>query len=477
MLTIKINNNRGQLIGDTSQIRTLQKSFKIRNPNAFFLRRYMPKGWDGKQDYISDSGTFNTGLLQQIVDFCKDEEWKVKVIDGRLLQPYKINIKPYLNDQEYRPYQLDCLSHILNNQVEGIQFIRGVIKAATNAGKTNIIAGIYDCTKVKTIVILNSKDLFDQMVDDFPKLVPGKWGILKASDIQWNDIMICMAQTLVKRLSDHKIATKLREYGAVLVDEGDLADSATYKKILRTLYTTHIRLCFSGSVLVSDLAKYKIKNQNIKSFFGSLLYEIRNDKLQELGYSSQIKIVINKGNTDKIPDSNFEDEYLYGIIKSKSRNGKIIKRIQYHLSKDRNNILITVKNHKHVSVLYKRIIKAIPHEHRIEWVHHQRKDRPQIIKDFKEGRIKILVSSLIVKRGLNFPLMTVMINASGGLSPENALQLLGRATRKHESKELTYFEDFYDQGRYLQRHSKRRINTYKNEKMPMLNLYKLNTIK
>lgn len=474
MITIKINNNRGELIGDDKKLRLIQKAFKIRNPNAFFLRKHMPKGWDGKQSYITDTGTFNTGLLPQIVDYIKENGWKCKIEDNRLLDKVRLKIKDALGSFIYRDYQKDCLGKIINNEVEGIQFIRGIIKAATNAGKTGIMAGVYDITRVKTIIILNAKDLFDQVTNDFEQMIPGKWGVIKAGEIKWNEVMICMAQTLSKRIKDNKrVQDKLKEYGCVMVDEGDLADSATYKGIIRYLYTTHIRLCFSGSILVSNLAKYKIKAQNIKSVFGSLLFEIGNLELQELGFSSPIKLIINRGNTDSLPDESYDENYLLGIIKSKSRNNKIVKRIKFHLRNDRWPILITVKNHKHVDILYKKIIKAIPHEHRIDWVHHQRPERPQIIKQFKEGGLRILVASQIVKRGLNFPKMKAMINASGGLSPENVLQLLGRATRTDESKKETYFEDFYDKGRFLERHSKRRIITYKNENIPMLNLYKL----
>lgn len=474
MIFIELNNNLGNLSGNNKQIRELADSLSVRNPNAFYIRRYMPPGWDGYQQYIKDSGNFSTGLLPQIVDYIKAKKWEYKIIDKRITSKYNRKVSKDLNGIPYRDNQYETLVSIFNNKVGGILFTRGIIKAATNAGKTNIIAGVYDTCKLKSIAIINNKDLYEQMVrEDMPKLLPGKFGYMQGKNLLWGDLMICMAQTLIQRLKDPRVSKKLLEYEVVLVDEGDLSDNKTMKTILKALYQTHIRLCFSGSVLVSKLAKYKIKNQNIKSYYGDLISSITNKELIELGISNEVKIIINKGNTRfREKHGGFDEAYMLNIVKGKERNNKVLKRVKYHLSNGRTNILITVKLHKHVKILYKLLSENIDGAN-IEWVHHSRSNRADIIRKFKEGKVDILISSLIVKRGLNFPLMKAMINASGGLSPENALQLLGRATRKHESKKYTYYEDFYDYGPYLERHSKRRILTYSNEGLAIIKLYKL----
>ena len=43
------------------------------------------------------------------------------------------------------------------------------------------------------------------------------------------------------------------------------------------------------------------------------------------------------------------------------------------------------------------------------------------------------------------------------------LQALGRALRKHETKEEVYIYDFLDQEKYLREHSLERINHYTRE--------------
>ena len=38
MITIEITNNKGKLIGDIKKLMQIQKAFKVKNPNAYFIR-------------------------------------------------------------------------------------------------------------------------------------------------------------------------------------------------------------------------------------------------------------------------------------------------------------------------------------------------------------------------------------------------------------------------------------------------------
>lgn len=75
------------------------------------------------------------------------------------------------------------------------------------------------------------------------------------------------------------------------------------------------------------------------------------------------------------------------------------------------------------------------------------------------------------------PLIKYMQNAASGDSQITALQLIGRAIRKHESKTKVYYEDFWDEGAYLRRHSKHRIMYYKKEGYKVIENWKTINIK
>jgi superfamily II DNA or RNA helicase len=110
-----------------------------------------------------------------------------------------------------------------------------------------------------------------------------------------------------------------------------------------------------------------------------------------------------------------------------------------------------------------------------DWAHGARdsKERAAVRKAFKAGEIDVLVASNIFNRGKNLPRTKAIINAASGTSETQILQgPIGRATRLHESKKQTLIIDYYDEGEYLELHSKRRVIFYKNEKLPVNELYK-----
>ena len=72
------------------------------------------------------------------------------------------------------------------------------------------------------------------------------------------------------------------------------------------------------------------------------------------------------------------------------------------------------------------------------------------------------------------PLIQYMQNAASGDSQINALQLIGRAIRIHESKDKVYYEDFWDEGYYLRKHSLHRLKYYKQQRFKVIELWKHN---
>lgn len=471
MITLSINNNKGHVDCSKKLLLRMIKDFKIPHKNAFHIRQYMPRGWDGKVKYISDAGYFSTGLLPKVVGYLQENKKKFEFDDlRRHLVPGPVPL--ILNGWKLRPYQVEILTVIKDNYLKTgeLYFPRGIIGAATNAGKTLIMAAIAKMFGGKAVCLINSKELFEDLMNDVPKFLPGKVGQISAKKIEWNDFMVCMAPTLKNRVRLHSTAKKLAEYPVCLVDECDLSDNKTYKTSINTaLYNCFVKIGLSGSALMND---DKNKNQTIRGYFGDLLYKITNRELMDGGYSSEVVIKIVPGCLDKMDGYSYEEMYRLGIIENKVRNKKVYRRVKRAMKLGRLPALVTVKNHKHIENLYRIFKKRLPNDVSVDWVHHKRKDRAEVVKRFKEGKLDILIGSLILKRGKNFPLMRFMINAGGGRGVENTLQLLGRATRTHKSKKRTYYEDFYDEGMYIRRHSKRRIIAYKNEQLKVTELYK-----
>lgn len=467
-ITIQINNNKCKLYGDLKTLMQLQKAFNIKHPNAWHVRRYMPKGWDGMVKYITDAAFFKIGLLQDVVKWLLDNGHEVYFDDLRFDLSYA-KVPKKIGKFTPRPYQGNAIKSVINNEVNGLIHPVGVINAATNAGKTTIMAGIYLAYKRehKALVLINDADLYDQFKKEIPELVGEEYfGYVRGKEQNWNDFTIAMVQTLSRNINSYK--NKLAEYDIVLVDECDLGDNKTYKSVLQNCFNATVKVGLSGSIYVSKLKKDLMKNQNLRSFFGNEVYIITKRELADKGFSTKLRIKMVLGNTNPGIRGDFRKEYQENITDNKKRHLVSVNRTKRAIKKGRLPALIVVQFHDHLDNLLKIYRKKLGDKYRIEGVHHKTPNRKQILEDFREGKIDILISTFIVKRGKNFPLLKYLQNAAGSDSQETIIQIMGRMERTHESKKVGYIEDIWDDGIYLLRHSKHRYNYYKKQGFPVL---------
>ena len=468
-MRIEVQNNKCRVVCGPRIAIDLDKAFAIRVPGAFYAPSFRQGAWDGKKHFVTDAGYFKTGLLPQVVKFLKDsfpnEPLKLVDIRDAELDFYKAE---NLKSIKLRDYQQDSVNSIVNNYVENLYFPRGIVSASTNAGKTFIAVGIFKAfKKTPTLLLINNRTLFDQFMEELPVLLGDDFGYVRAKDEKWGKFTMAMVPTLVSRI--HKYDSKLARIENVIVDECHLTTSASYNKVLTKLYNSVVRVGLSGSALDH---KDKVKNQTVREFFGDVIYNISSKEIEKRGYSSPITVRILKGSTKPEIFGDYALEYERGIIKNTTRNKSIWKKVKFLASKERLPLMIVVKNHSHITELLRLCPKELKNDYVVNFIHHKVKAREAILRDFKEGNVDILISSMIIKIGQNMPLMKAMINAGGGDSVINTLQLLGRAKRKHESKKKTYYYDFFDQGYYLRRHSRHRIAVFKREGHKLVETYK-----
>lgn len=467
MIKIELNNNKFQLKGDIIILNKVYEDMKVKHPNAYWLRPHMEKGWDGKIKYLTDAGYAKAGLLSLATSLIEKYGEEYYIVDRRSALEFN-EIPPEINEFKARDYQVEAVESIVYNEVAGVPYQRGVIAAATNAGKTLMAAMLYKSfPDAKCLILVNNVDLYKQFLDDMPKMFGDNWGYMQGKNIKWADIMVCMTPTLRNRLDE--FSRKLAPYNMLLFDECHLITSKTNKKVMTALYNTVIRVGLSGTPFAH---KDPTKNMDVRAFFGDQTYAISNMELMDAGYSTPIVIKIWKGNTKIKIKGDYDEEYRQGISLSRERTRKTLERLDYYVRRSCYPILVVGRYHQHVESLHRSIQSRFGHKLRVAYIHHKIKDRKEILDRFKRGDIDILISSLIIKLGQNIPLIRVMINAAGGDSMINALQLVGRAIRKHKSKTKVYYEDFYDEGYYLKRHSKHRLQYYRHQGFKIIEHWK-----
>lgn len=473
MIKINLTNTRCKLVGDIKEGNLLRNSLRFKHPNSWFLRRHMPKGWDGNVYDITENWTTKNGLVPKIINKCNELGIEWEIIDRRESPVFQGVPNLLGKDFIIRDYQKDAVNSIVNNTLpDGTPFPIGVINAATNAGKTLIAAALHKSYKdVKTLVLVNQADLFNQGLKEYPELLPNEdIGFIQGKkNNHWGNFTVGMVQTISRNIKIFR--HKLEQVDIVIVDECDLADNKTYKSVLNNLYNTTVRVGLSGSVYLSKLKKHQLKNNNIRSFFGEELFKITKMEMVEKGYSSKLVIKISQGGVGANHEGDYDLEYRNNITFNEARNRKIVERVWFNINRGRIPLIIICKFHDHVDEVFRYISQEFGDNYAIDFVHHKSPNRKNIIEAFRQGHLDILVASMIIKRGQNLPLTRCLINAAGGDSEENVLQIMGRGERKHHSKTKTYLEDFMDVGHYIKRHSKHRIAYYKKQGFKVIILF------
>ncbi len=450
MVQIILKNDKAKLVCSGADLLKLRNMNRIRVPGAWYAPSYRNRTWDGFAYYVTTAGYFQMGLLPKIIDQLKKLDFDYEIDDLReTVEPEKVITK--FGKMVARGYQKDAVKSIVYNKVEGVPFQRGILNEATNAGKTLIAASLFKTYPdyLKLIFIVNREHLFKQVLAELPSLIDKREiGYIRGSEVKWGRFMVCMAPTLSKG----NYSDKLSEFDICIIDECHYASSPTYKYILANLENCSVRVGMSGTPLKH---KDKNKNEKILSFFGPETHITTNQDLIKAGFSTKPIVTIMPGNTKiKIPGDHLEEQNK-GLIFSKERNARVLKRLRHHVKKGRTPLLLICKFHNHTELLYKKVKKAFP-DLRVNYIHVKVKNRLQTLEKFREGKIDILVSSKLIKEGQNLPLIRALTLAAGGDSLIDIIQIVGRALRKHKSKKVVWIDDFKDIGTYLGRHSKHR---------------------
>lgn len=458
----------------------LYNAFTVRHPDAFYLKMRVPN-WDGKVHFITKGAKFRIGLLPSVIRKAKEFKIPVKILDYRksIYSPKTIVSK--IGDYKLRPEQISAVKSIVNNKLEGISYNIGVIDYTVNAGKSLIMAALYLTykKKLKTLLITQDSDWLNQAKSEFKNYLPGEnITFVQGSKVNnWSNFSIGMIQSLSRNLN--KYQSELSTIDMVLVDEADLAGSKTYQKVLTHLYNTRVRIGLSGTIYMSKLKRDLLKNMNLRAFFGDKLAEFKLSESIKKGYSTKtiIKIVDSKkvfGNWESKKPT-YQEMYKDTITENIKAWRIVLYRLKFNIKYGRLPALIVCKYVEHCENLYKFLKKKLDSKYNIQMVHVNtpKKLRAKIINDFRLGKIDILVSTTIIARGKNFPLLRYMINTADINSQEKNIQFLGRLVRTNKGKNIAYLDDIHFNGRYFTRHGNHRRLYYQKQNLKVINLIKL----
>lgn len=433
-MLIRINNQTSQIVGDIDLVRD---SFKYKVKGAEFTQLYKSGKWDGTGCPISKDGYFDSGLLHTI--------W----------QEFSFDAEDYRDDLpadpcfevpglELRDNQKAAISSCFYD-LQGMPWGRGIIDAATNAGKTAMIIALTKSVTCDVVITIHNKEIFKQLV----KALPG-CGVVAGKKVEWKRVTVCMYKTLINRCL--KSVNNLKQFtqaGAIISDECHRVAGDDYYKIM-SKSNAYFRWGFSGTPLdyTNEERLYRVVG-----LFGSILYTIENIELIEKGYSARPKVKI-LDCFEPHPAFTYSDEYHHRIKFSKVR-------LQLIFNECVPGTLIVVENLDHADFIYEYIRKRLDG---CIVLHGDMDDRDDRMSEFIHGDWPYVISTRVTQEGIDTPHIRCVIYAKGGKSVTGVKQFSGRGLRKKKYDNTLTIVDFKDHGRWISDHSQKRINIYKKEK-------------
>ena len=426
-------------------------SFKI--PGAEYSAAYKRRQWDGKTHFISKSGVFKSGLLSRLlVDLKKiDCEPEVEYEHSITSEWYHHTIIT-IDKFKYYEYQEELINL-------GLSKMRGIIKSPTGSGKTLIMAGLIKALgrrNRKMVILFNAKQLLTQTYDFLTETCGlSDIGLCFGEGYIYGDIMLCTVQSIEKILDTH-----LEETEVLMLDEcHEFGNGKTTLAALRSFPKALYRIGFTATPPRESVPRY-----NLEGALGSVLEVVDTAALVDSGKLTKPLIQL----IDRPYDASGLDEdigylnvYEDYIVNNEARNN-IIKEIVNDIRKQNqtSRILILTKSLDHGRTLENLLGGNCEFLQGCDSIG----ERYDAISRFRRcGQSSILIGTKILQTGVNIEEITHFINARGMKSEIATLQALGRALRRHDSKEVVYIYDFMDKEKYLKDHSISRKRHYERE--------------
>lgn len=449
-LTSKIETDNPKLLS------ALVNLFEVPIPGA----RYSPAARRGfcasKRKFISDEGEFRTGLLGRVLETLKKIDCYPE-IKHEVMPTIWDTKSPTIDGWTMHDYQVEAVKKVLVLK-------RGVLKAPTGSGKTLILASLLKSFEGKKVLCLfNQKQLIHQTYKYLTAKAPdgvalptqGKFkvGVCFSEGYEYADIMLCSVFS-IERL----IGTPMERPDVLIVDEcHEFCKGKFTSEVISSFPTATYRIGLTATV-PSD--KYRL--YNLEGALGPEISTVTTEELIEEGKLAKplIQFIPMEPKFVNTKKMGYPEVYEKYIIKNNARNN-VIKSIVESIYKNNTKakVLILVKNLEHGET----IKNLIPDSEYLQGSD-DLSARDKTIKSFRTGDDNMtLIGTKILQTGANIPEITHLINARGLESEISTIQALGRALRITPEVTDVKIYDFIDSVRFLDRHSAKRLRTYKKE--------------
>ena len=397
--------------------------------------------WDGVT-HLYKNGRFPIGLFPDVLDYLLTHNIVPELIDYRNLGediPFTANTSGI----SLRPYQ-----NIIARKCYAAK--QSSIEVSTGGGKTFIAAEFIRLVGKRTLFIVPSIELLNQTKEILSLYLQYPVSIIGPSSddtVFVSNVVVSTWQTLAsKNWSYHKY---LNSVDCLVVDEAQHLAAKELKLIAKAVPAVY-RLAMSGTLFREDGADLELT-----ACSGPKIAQVSYTELINQGYL--VRPIINFLKfpfKDYDEYDTYQDIYKDYVVNNEARSQKILEAAEKLLAAERK-VLIFVTHIEHGNILKK--LSGF------KFVHSSHPDRRTLIDSFKNGSLDCLISTSILNEGVDIPPIDALILASPSKSLIVTAQRIGRSLRPFENKEDTIVVDTYDDCKYLEASSNRRLSFYKSQ--------------
>jgi len=430
------------------EVRTaIYESLAYEIPGAQFSPLFQQGHWDGKKHLFTQKmQVLPTGLLGQAVQILKAYDYEVQWIDSR--NQIEKGIEIPIVGIELRDYQKEAVDIALKS-------IRGVVQLATGGGKTEIFASIIGKLNVLTTVFTHTATLLHQTKKRLESRLRVPIGLIGDGQCDIHRVNVATMQTI----KNERFFNLLENSQCIIYDEAHHVPANTMWDLHKKCTNAYWRFGFSATPWREDGSELLLHGA-----VGKIIYRKSASDLIRDGWLSKPNIYMIK--VPRIPGIEgwgYHQIYEAAIEKSSFRNNLIVDLCHIMYGKKRT-VLVAVNKIDHGHILLSMVAQKYPHIKAV-FIRGEidTKERDATLTALNNKEIDLVFATTVFGEGIDCPTLDCLINAKGGESSIDSIQLIGRALRKPPGKLRATVFDFQDSSRYFLKHANSRLWAYQTE--------------
>lgn len=469
-IKIVIENSSAKITGltDLAVIDAVSRRLSYTVDSARYSYAYRTGSWDGRVRLLDKRMNFPAGLVDEVTSVLYGFGIQYQIDDQR--EPVICDDRMGWQGPPLRDYQNTIVDRALSAG-------RGMIKACTGSGKSNVIAYLCGQYNTNTVVYVVSLDLLGQMHDTISNTLGIEVGLVGGGQCDIKKITVCSAWSAGRAFDEKTTSSDEEDVAAdnwkpseqqksdiremvsaarlVILDEAQFAAANSIQCIVKNSQSGVHRFGFSGTPWRSDGADILLT-----AAFGKNICDIKASDLIELGWLVEPKIAFRDIPSNYKIKKNWADVKREYIVNNDTRNTLIVDNTLKLLEMGRKPLLL-FREIAHGNILESLLPPDVKYEKVTGELSTAERDR--IRADFSAGHIDLILASSVYDQGVDLPALDALVLAGGGKSTSKALQRIGRVIRGAPGKKDALVLDTWDQSHFVAKHSLTRYKAYRYE--------------